>query len=58
MGHLFVSFHYIRALRSLLLAPVSALLIPSVETIGVAATNSISGILVLLGYLYVPRGRL
>ncbi|KAF8551242.1 hypothetical protein OG21DRAFT_1418350, partial [Imleria badia] len=40
----------VTAFRLLLLAPVSALFIPSVETIGVAATNSISGI---LGYLYV-----
>ncbi|KAF8437474.1 major facilitator superfamily domain-containing protein [Boletus edulis BED1] len=40
----------IGAFRSLLLAPVTALLIPSVETIGVAATNSISGILAFLGY--------
>ncbi|KAG8217168.1 major facilitator superfamily domain-containing protein [Butyriboletus roseoflavus] len=43
----------IAALRSLLLAPVSALLIPSVETIGVAATNSASGILALLGYFLI-----
>ncbi|KAF8126594.1 MFS general substrate transporter [Boletus edulis] len=40
----------ITAFRSLFLAPVSGLLIPSVETIGVAATNSISGILALFGY--------
>ncbi|KAF8126610.1 MFS general substrate transporter [Boletus edulis] len=40
----------ITAFRSLLLAPVSALFIPSVETIGVAATNSISGIFAVLGY--------
>ncbi|KAH0830224.1 MFS general substrate transporter [Lanmaoa asiatica] len=43
----------IAALRSLLLAPVSALLIPSVETIGVAATNSISGVLALFGYFLI-----
>jgi len=47
----------IRALRSLLLTPVSGLFIPSVETIGVAATNTITGILALFGYLYVSRGR-
>ncbi|KAF8129158.1 major facilitator superfamily domain-containing protein [Boletus edulis] len=40
----------ITAFRSLLLAPVSALFIPSIETIGVAATNSISGIFAVLGY--------
>ncbi|KAI9570823.1 major facilitator superfamily domain-containing protein [Boletus coccyginus] len=43
----------ITALRSLLLAPVSALIIPSIETIGVVATNSISGILALFGYLLI-----
>lgn len=48
-----MSFIYIRAFRSLLLTPISALFIPSVETIGVAATNSISGILALFGYVYV-----
>ena len=53
-----MSFTCIRAFRSLLLAPVSALIIPSVETIGVAATNSITGILALFGYLYVFRGRI
>ena len=49
---------YTRAFRSLLLAPVSALFIPSVETIGVAATNSVSGILALIGYLYESLGRI
>jgi len=43
----------ISALRSLLLAPVTALLIPSVETIGAAATNTIAGVLALVGYLLV-----
>jgi hypothetical protein len=47
----------VRAFRSLLLTPISALIIPSVGTIGVAATNSIAGILALFGYLYVSRGR-
>ena len=44
---------YTRALRSLILAPVSVLFIPSVETIGVAATNTIAGVLAVIGYLYV-----
>ena len=48
---------YFRALRSLLLTPVTALLIPSVETIGGAATNIIAGALALVGYLCVSRGR-
>ncbi|KAF9239076.1 major facilitator superfamily domain-containing protein [Melanogaster broomeanus] len=37
------------ALRSLLVAVVSALVMPSIETIGVAATNGISAVLALLG---------
>ncbi|KAF8553780.1 hypothetical protein OG21DRAFT_1485197 [Imleria badia] len=44
----FLSFTYIRAFRALLIAPVSALTIPSGKTIGVAATNSVAGILALL----------
>ncbi|KAG6375873.1 major facilitator superfamily domain-containing protein [Boletus reticuloceps] len=48
----------IGAFRSLFLAPVTALLIPSVETIGVAATNSISGIFAFLGYSCVSCGRI
>ncbi|KAG9318091.1 major facilitator superfamily domain-containing protein [Chiua virens] len=43
----------ISALRSLLIAPASALILPLVDTIGVAATNSISGVLCLVGYLLV-----
>ncbi|KAF8553779.1 MFS general substrate transporter [Imleria badia] len=43
----------IAAFRSLLLAPISALLIPSVDTVGVAATNSISGIMSLFGYFLI-----
>ncbi|KIJ12561.1 hypothetical protein PAXINDRAFT_82771, partial [Paxillus involutus ATCC 200175] len=38
------------AFRSLLLAPVSGLIIPSIETIGVAATNGIAALLALVGY--------
>ncbi|KAI9459014.1 major facilitator superfamily domain-containing protein [Boletus coccyginus] len=41
------------ALRSLLLTPVSGLFIPSVETIGVAATNTITGIFALFGYFLI-----
>ncbi|KAH0830188.1 major facilitator superfamily domain-containing protein [Lanmaoa asiatica] len=41
------------ALRSLLVAPTTALLIPSVQTIGVAATNSVSGILAVVGYFLI-----
>ena len=44
-----------RALRSLLIAPVSALCIPAVETIGIAATNTIVGVVALLGYGYASR---
>jgi len=43
----------IAALRSLLVAALSALCIPAVETIGVAATNSIAGILSLVGYFLI-----
>ncbi|KAF8552826.1 MFS general substrate transporter [Imleria badia] len=43
----------ISALRSLLLAPLSVLFIPAVETIGVAATNTIVGILALFGYFLI-----
>ncbi|KIK92690.1 hypothetical protein PAXRUDRAFT_560563 [Paxillus rubicundulus Ve08.2h10] len=38
------------ALRSLLLAPVLGLIIPSIETIGVAATNGITALIALVGY--------
>ncbi|KIJ63399.1 hypothetical protein HYDPIDRAFT_92741 [Hydnomerulius pinastri MD-312] len=43
----------VSALRSLLLAPVSAMIIPSIELIGVAATNALAALLALLGYLLI-----
>jgi len=43
----------ISAFRSLFLAALSMLCIPAVETIGVAATNTIAGILALVGYLLI-----
>ncbi|KAF9228956.1 MFS general substrate transporter [Gyrodon lividus] len=41
------------AFRSLLLAPVSALIIPSIEAIGVGATNGLAALLALVGYFLV-----
>ncbi|KAF8127212.1 hypothetical protein EV363DRAFT_1585521 [Boletus edulis] len=43
----------VSALRSLLIAPISVLFIPAVETIGVAATNTLTGLLVLVGYFLI-----
>ncbi|KAF8421123.1 MFS general substrate transporter, partial [Boletus edulis BED1] len=43
----------VSALRSLLIAPISVLFIPAVETIGVAATNTLTGLLVLIGYFLI-----
>jgi MFS family permease len=41
------------AFRSLMLAPVSGLVIPSIEAVGVAATNGISAVFALLGYFLI-----
>ncbi|KIK93321.1 hypothetical protein PAXRUDRAFT_145325 [Paxillus rubicundulus Ve08.2h10] len=41
------------AFRSLFLAPVSGLIIPCIETIGVAATNGIAALLALVGYFLI-----
>lgn len=38
------------ALRSLLLAPLSALIIPSIELLGIRATNALAALLALIGY--------
>ncbi|KIJ12566.1 Drug:H+ antiporter-1 family protein [Paxillus involutus ATCC 200175] len=41
------------AFRSLFLAPISGLIIPSIETIGVAATNGAAALLALVGYFLI-----
>ncbi|KAL4075244.1 major facilitator superfamily domain-containing protein [Scleroderma yunnanense] len=41
------------ALRSLLLAPLSALILPSVDVIGIAATNGIAALLAIIGYFCI-----
>ncbi|KAI6027198.1 major facilitator superfamily domain-containing protein [Pisolithus marmoratus] len=38
------------ALRSLLLAPLSASMIPSIESLGIVATNALAALLALIGY--------
>lgn len=43
---------YNSALRSLLLAPLSALILPSVDAFGVMTTNGIAALLAIFGYLY------
>ncbi|KAF8127199.1 major facilitator superfamily domain-containing protein [Boletus edulis] len=43
----------VSALRALLLAPVSVLFIPAIDTIGVAATNALAGLLALIGYFLI-----
>ncbi|KAG6327953.1 hypothetical protein ID866_11136 [Astraeus odoratus] len=41
------------ALRSFLLAPLSALIIPSINLTGIAVTNGIAAVLALIGYLLI-----
>lgn len=40
------------ALRSLLLAPLSALIVPSIELLGIMATNVLAALLALIGYSF------
>ncbi|KAI5982803.1 major facilitator superfamily domain-containing protein [Pisolithus albus] len=40
------------ALRSLLLAPLSALIVPSIELLGIVATNVFAALLALIGYSF------
>ncbi|KAL4065090.1 major facilitator superfamily domain-containing protein [Scleroderma citrinum] len=40
-------------LRSLLLAPLSALILPSMDVIGTAATNGIAALLAIIGYFFI-----
>ena len=43
---------YNSALKSVLLAPLSALIPPSVDVFGLMATNGIAALLAIFGYLY------
>lgn len=49
MGYTYTN-QYRRACRAVILAPVTAAVIPSIETFGVAATNGMATVVALLGY--------
>jgi len=38
------------AFRAIILAPVTAAVLPSIETLGVAVTNGMAAVLALFGY--------
>jgi hypothetical protein len=41
---------YRRAFRAVIIVPVTAVVLPSIETFGVAATNGMATMIALLGY--------